>query len=258
MPISDQDRLLIEKYLDKKLTETELLTFDKRLEDPDFADEVKLYTKAVQAILAFGDEKMKAMLKAEDEKFPIVIQPLKGNSSGNSQHKKITTMWRRWLIAACFLLVSVSLVWFGTNRNTDNAGKVFATYFKPYPNYEKPNSRNGTTKNNLEKAYAAYDNGDYQLALTYFETSSPSQYDAQFFQANAYLAIDQAEKAIPILEKLSRDSAFKWQQQAEWYLVLALSERSDKTEVKRLIEKICQNTNHPYYSESKKISKNNQ
>ena len=66
MPISEIDRQLIEKHLDKSLSETEQTVFHQRLEDADFAAEVQLYQKSVHAIHAFGDSKLKMMLQLEE------------------------------------------------------------------------------------------------------------------------------------------------------------------------------------------------
>jgi hypothetical protein len=114
--------------------------------------------------------------------------------------------------------------------------------------------RDNANKNTAEKAFSLYDNGKYQEALTYFEqlTHNDEQPNLLFFQANAYLATQQIEKAIPLLEKISQNNS-EWQQKGEWYLALALSEIKKERAVS-LFDKIKNTPNHPYQKQAQSLS----
>lgn len=262
MLISEIDRQLIEKHLDKMLSESEQAVFNQRLEDPDFAHEVKQYEQAVKAVNAFGDTQLKAILQEEEaksvEQAPEMTPQYSPDFAPKIPRKRQIGYWIA--LAASFLIVITVGYWLlnqNMPRTIKEKDRIFASHFKPYKNYEKPNVREEVAKTDLEKAFSLYDNGDYKQALTYFEKIATPQYldnSALLFEANAYLATNQTEKALPILEKLSKDTTFKGQQPAEWYLALALSKtQPDKATL--LFEKIKGNANHPYQKQAEAILK---
>ncbi len=268
MPLQEIDQLLIEKYVDKTLTETELITFNQRRSDTEFAAEIRRYEQAITAVHAFGDSQIKAMLQEEEEKLSAqttaqtVIAPPSRAIGMQAQYKplmipKIT----RWTaIAASFLvLISVSYWLLKPKKEpiVTEKDKLLAIHFEPYKNYEMPDVREGTAKSDIETAFSFYEKGKYTEALTYFEKISPPQYldeSGLFYKANAYLATQQLEKAIPILEKLSQNANTEWRGKAEWYLVYALS----KTQAERsnqILEKIKRDTLHPCHGQAMEIGK---
>ncbi len=265
--LTEIDQLLIEKKLDNTLTTSELMTFNQRLSDADFAAEVKRYEAAVVAIKAFGDGNLKTLLQAEeatlqagkviksavksiDTKTPFVSKrPLR------SKAPKGVSFMQQLAIAATLLLgICGATMYFIRQKKTAETERTYAATFRPYRNYAQPTVRENTQKSDIEKAFSLYDNGEYEAALVYFEKIRTPQYDALFFQANAYLATEQAEKAVPILTQLSQLRDTEWQPKAEWYLALALSEKQgDKARL--LFEKIKNTPNHPYQKQAADVSK---
>lgn len=243
MSLSKIDQILIEKYLDKSLTDAENIIFTQRLEDADFAAEVDLYQQSVKAVYAFGDLQLKAILMKEEAKLSTSVPP---------QYKpmKTVSIVRRWALAATVLLLVSVGVWFLNKKTIQKEALtdvLFEQNFKPYPNFNDPNVRDKTSiKTDREKAYTLYDNGDYKQALTYFQKITRSQYKDQFYEANAYLATHQADKAAPLLEQLSQNASFEWQKQAEWYCALSLLATKPE-QAKRLLEKIKADNQHPFY-----------
>jgi tetratricopeptide (TPR) repeat protein len=256
--LTEIDQLLIEKYLDKTLTDSELTTFNQNMEDASFAAEVQRYERAVTAIHAFGDDNLKALLQEEEAKLQGEKEIKKLEPQAKFVSKRppkakapnVASLAQRWAIAATLLLgIGGATLYFIRQKETGNSVSVYASKFKPYPNYAQPTVREDAQKNDIEKAFSFYEQGDYQSALVYFEKIRTPQYDAQFFQANAYLATNQREKAVVILTKLSDNSPPEWQQKAEWYLALSLSE-TDKTKANVLFEKIKNTPDHPYQKQA--------
>lgn len=253
MSLSKIDQILIEKYLDKSLTDAEQITFNQRLEEPNFAAEVDLYQQSVQAVCAFGDAQLKAILMEEEAKLEVqtAVSVLQyGNTFVPKIPQKLVIRYWIALAASFLLLVSVGY-WFLTNKDIgidiQKKNNILASNFKPYPNFNDPNVRDNTnTKTDREKAYTLYDNGEYEQALTYFQKITPPQYKDQFFEANAYLATHQAGKAAPLFERLSQNPSFEWQKQAEWYWALSLLTTKPE-QAKRLFEKIKVDNQHPFY-----------
>lgn len=251
LQLTEIDQLLIEKKLDNTLTETEKMTFNQRLADPNFASELKRYKQAVQAVYAFGDDNLKALLQEEEQK----LQKKKAVMTPQYPTPILRPVWRRWAIAAS-LLVAIGLTAQVVLHKIQDKKSVYARYFKPYRTYDEGTNRSPKAskapKDNLENAFTSYANEEYEEALTYFEKIPPPvsaeetpQYDVLFFQANAYLATNQTEKAIPIFEQFSQNSTSKWQQPAEWYLALALSKKQPY-KANLLFEKIKNTENHPF------------
>jgi hypothetical protein len=256
LQLTEIDQLLIEKKLDNTLTETEKMTFNQRLADPNFASELKRYQQAVQAVYAFGDANLKALLQEEEQK----LQKKKAALTPQYPIAILRPVWRRWAVAAS-LLVAIGLTAQVVLHKMQESKSVYARYFKPEPTYSKRANRDRADapkapKDDFEKAFTFYDNGEYEAALTYFEkipapvsAEETPQYDVLFFKANAYLATKQTAKAIPIFEQLSQNKATKWQLHAEWYLAIALSkEQPDKANV--LFEKIRNTENHPFQKQA--------
>jgi hypothetical protein len=268
--LSKIDQSLIEKNFDKTLTDNELTTFNQRLTDATFAAEVQRYEKAVTAVKAFGDKNLKALLQEEEArlqgqtvKIADITPPPASIGTSQYSEPKLRSVGQKWAIAANLLLVVSALAWYFLPKKTDTSfsenKNIYATYFKPYRNYEKPTVRDNTQKDLLEKAFSLYDNGDFQGSLTYFEqvpsqisTKIPPQYSALFYQANAYLATNQLGKALPILENLAQSPQSEWQLRAEWYWALALSE-TQPAKAKMVFEKIRNTTNHPYQKQVESV-----
>ena len=257
--ITDTDRILIEKHLDHALSPEEQTTFNQRLEDPNFAAEVRLYAQSVKAVFAFGDDNLKAMLMEEEAKLREQAPP--PDRLGTGQYKrgkptKTVSLVSRWAMAATvLLLVSLGIWYFNEPKGIEKppADMVFEQNFVPYKSFENPTVRDNTTKSDREKAYAFYNNGDYKEALVLFEKRiGPPQYKDQFLMANAYLATHQAEKAITLLKQLSINPAFEQQKQAEWFLALSLL-KTNPDEAKQLFEKIKTDTTHPFQQKAIQI-----
>ena len=251
--INEADTLLIEKYLDKNLTEQEQFVFNQRLSDPTFASEVRLYEKAVQAVYAFGESRLKAVLQAEETKLQA------DNASQETPQYPLTVVrpnWQKWAMAASFLLLTSLAAWLllPEDKKVAKTQSVFAANFKPYPNYAQPTVRGAGPKNDIDKAYALYEKKDFKAALTYFAKINPPLNEDLFLEANAYLVIQQTEKAIPLLEKISGSETANpdLQQNAQWYLALALSETQPE-QAMALFQKMKDTPNHSYQSQAAEV-----
>ena len=256
MPITEIDIQLIEKHLDKSLSESEQAVFSQRLADADFVTELALYQKSIYAIHAAGDKKLKSMLILEESMLQAPPQYSNVFIPDDSP-RLIKQMW--WAMAAAFLIiVGVGYV-FLTRSNEikqGNKDRLFAANFQAYHSKadEPDRGENDVRNEERDTAYILYDAKNYRGALTYFEkVKSPSSY-MQFLQANAYLALNEIDKAIPILKKISQDTSAKKQQAAEWYLALALSETQPE-EAKRLFERIKSTAGHGYQNDAIDILK---
>ena len=74
---------------------------------------------------------------------------------------------------------------------------------------------------------------------------------AIFYLAMSQLAQKDRRAAIPLLQKLLPESAFK--ESAEWYLALAYLLDEQRSSSKELLEKIKQDRDHSYQAQAKEI-----
>ena len=254
--INETDTQLIEKYLGKNLTEEEQSIFNQRLSDATFANEVRLYEKAVQAVYAFGDSRLKAILQAEEAKLQADDTPVR---TPQYPLPVVRPNWQKWAMAASFLLMVSAAVWLWRStgpevKDNKPTTSIFAANFKPYPNYAQPVVRGAGPKNDIDKAYALYEKKEFKAALTYFAKIDPPLNEDLFLEANAYLVIQQTEKAIPLLEKVSTSETANpdLQQNAQWYLALALSETQPE-QAMALFQKMKETPNHSYQSQAAEV-----
>jgi hypothetical protein len=242
MPITEIDIQLIEKHLDKSLSNTEQAAFEERLADADFVSELALYKKSVHAIYASGDAKLKALLQLEEDKLatPQYVKALKPSSST----KSVKMVW--WSLAATFLVGAFTFL-FVLNRQPKHE-KVFANHFKAYGDDQ---ARRGgqDVQTDIDQAFLLYNQKKYAQSLVYFEKLRVPQYHSDFYQANAYLATNQIDKAIPLLEKISQGPTSEKQPIAEWYLALALL-KTQPEKAMPLFEKMKSNPNHTFQREA--------
>lgn len=259
MPITEIDGQLIEKHLDKSLSESEQAQFRQRLDDTDFVAELALYQKSVYAIQAAGDKKLKSLLMLEEVALNAPPQYDNALFIPDNSRRLVKQLW--WAMAAAFLILILVGYWFFNATNDFKKGnkeKIFAAHFEHFVNKDNINFRTkGEVESDLDKAFLYYDNKDYKKALMYFEKTASAEYDAPFYQAIAYLATQELDKAILILEKISQNTASNKQKQAEWYLALALSETQPE-KATRLFEKIKSDTLNRYQKEATAVLKQSQ
>lgn len=245
--MTENDKLIIEKYLDNSLSLAEQQVFDQRLEDPVFAKEVKLYKEAVQAIYALGDDKLKALLQEEEAK--IAPPQYSKQFVPKIPTKLAKSYW--WAMAASLLVLLSVGYWFFNQKPIEQAQTkeaLFAANFEPYKNYNDNivrGKKDTALTSIIVKALEAYNENDYKSFLTYFEKADNPSKDALFLMGNAYLGIGEPLKAIPIFDKIAADSTDPHQLQAEWYLALTYLKAGNTEGCRILLEKIKAKPNHP-------------
>lgn len=125
----------------------------------------------------------------------------------------------RILAAAAVLMVllGVGAVLF-FNRDHDPEA-LFNTYFEPYADIITTKSNNNKL---MQQAMLHYSLGDYDSAavlLSHVTRADPSNIPASFYLANAWLSLDRAEDALPLLAKIA-GSGHALSRPARWYLAL--------------------------------------
>lgn len=196
---------LIQKYIKDTLTEAEQLQFDSYMEsDLDFAAMVAQHTNVHKAINAHETEDLKAHLQ---------------NLEAKQTEKSSNVGYKKWIISAVLVLclgLAGSYFW----QQTQFHENLYETYYSPYPNALQPITRGNSADNVLTKAFKAYENEDYETALTELNSILESQEnpneDLIFYKGMALLNQGKENAALDELRKL-KFSKTKFLPQVYWY-----------------------------------------
>jgi len=125
-------------------------------------------------------------------------------------------------VAAAITLLIVS--WFAiVQLSPTSEAELFAQNFQPFRNLDNSTRSGDQFANERKQAYAAYDREDFTQAAAMFESIIPesnNQLMDMFYLGNAYLASDQAQKAIEPLKKVM-EAGTGLTALSKWYLSLA-------------------------------------
>ena len=236
MPISDQDILLIQSYLQGRLTNEEQDLFDIKSKDSEFIAEIETQTEVRDLIYSEGRRQAKAKIAGFENKESIKTQ--------NSQRN---IMYLNWKVAAGFaLLIGVSL-WALFLKNKEP--QLFASYYQPMPNLVDPITKG---EMNAYTAFQLYELKQYENAAIEFDKLEPSS-DIYFYEGLCHLNTNDVPKAIDLLNKALKFDEAKLRLNIEWYLLLAHIKNNDTENALRIANTIVANEEHPYLDKCKEI-----
>ncbi len=101
-------------------------------------------------------------------------------------------------------------------------------------------SRSGGDGSATEKAFQLYTNGDYVNASIYFEQATPGEKDkasVMFYEALSYLYAGRYEKAIDLFES-ERMANSRYAQQAQWFQALAFLRLNNNKQAVAILKSI--------------------
>ncbi|MCK4561675.1 MAG: hypothetical protein KAT78_02105 [Flavobacteriaceae bacterium] len=219
-----KQEILIEKFIQNKLSSEENIVFQELLEkDDSFKKEVQLHVNL-----------KKVIEKKDDSDFRNLISKIESKAKRPKQKNSIT----KWLIAASIISI-LGLSYFLTLEKSMSTQELFTNYFKPYRNVILPMQRNSSQQNEKEIAFVAYDHGEYEKAILLFSklyTSTKEPYYL-FYKANALLKLERANEAVPLLlEHLKTNDTLT--EKSNWYLALAYLKLNDKVNAKFSLKKV--------------------
>ncbi|MCO4292602.1 hypothetical protein NF867_07000 [Solitalea sp. MAHUQ-68] len=229
---------LFDSYLNRELSDKELLEFKKKLEsDIEFAYKLEKYT-TTQVVLenyALREEIRSTLtsmkLEKQHDSVDYTIIPLRIPRRRN---------WMR--IAASVALLFVTFTAYQYFSITNN--KLYDEEFKPYKLATERSETNAS--NSIETAYL---NNNYYSTIKSFEQSTNHATKEYFLAGNAYLEEKKIDKAIQCFEYILSHPEGKQQfyEDAEFYLALALLEKNEPQKALAILEKINLDKNHLYH-----------
>jgi len=144
--------------------------------------------------------------------------------------------YRKWAMAASIALL-VTLGWLGYNNlSGPNYGNLYEDNFQEYPNTVYAITRGETVESIERDAFAAYEAGNYQMAIDNFNKIPAENREEylDFYMGQSYLSLNQTTEAKSFFgQVISSKSEFT--PEAHWYLALiSLKEKDKENAIKNL------------------------
>ncbi|WP_420317502.1 hypothetical protein [Ekhidna sp.] len=136
-------------------------------------------------------------------------------------------------IAASLFLVASLVLYFTKDQTT-----LFDQYYETYPNYEVTTVRGEEDPSNRERAYLAYDQGDFSGAIQAFnklESMSSADY---FFRGISHIQMTNYELALKDLDQVISIKDENYNTAASWYTALIHLKLENEASAISLLEEL--------------------
>ncbi len=226
----------------EELTDTEASWWAQNRDTAEVKEEWEFLTNLHDPLLRENRVLLKKQLQSFENK-----QPAKAL---NNRTGKLRSMFvRSWRYAAAVLLLIVAGVLIWQNQEADYVSE----YFEPYPNIINPVLKGDpSSRNPIELAMSAYENQEYESAISYFQQINAPSDTIRFYQGNAYLGIDQPAQALFLFEDLVSSSS-RFGGESQWFQTLSLVALDRDQEAVAILESMAQDEDHPYYAEARDL-----
>jgi tetratricopeptide (TPR) repeat protein len=246
--MSDKQEQLID-HLDESLRGKGSAEMEHQIHtDPETAREWYYLHQAVDAVQNAGLQEQVAAVKSSwlaQQSVPVKSVPAK--SSGAT----VRSIYRNVLrVAACIFILSGGAALY-KYTSTTSAG-VYGKYFSVYT---LGATRGAGTKDAVEQAYAGK---DWTSVISVFGTLKEKDNKSYFLTGMADLELKRYDDAIDkfqhVIATNVKTGSDYFQDEAEFYLAMSWIARNDVNEAMPLLEKIKANKSHLYYETVSKMS----
>lgn len=238
----EKDIALLESYLEGKLGESEKQAVEDRIaNEEDFKKLSSQLEVLIAGINYAGSNNLLGKLKDIESGLPPVEVEVE---SGEDEEAKVVPMKRRntwWYAAASVVVVILCSIFLFKQKATP--GELFTDYMKHYGNIDSPTTRGEVTDLKMyQKAYAAYDQHNYELAIDLFNQTPEPEMDSTkyLYLGISYLMNDQGKEAINSLG-IAKESAGNLENKIHWYLGLAYLNTGELEQAKKYLTLVKQN-----------------
>lgn len=188
-----------------------------------------------------------AFLQLEHQRLKERLQGLAKRDEGVGRVRPKRNLWIRWGAAAAVLILLPVIAFLLLPERFDR-DDLIAQYSTPYPNVVLPVLRedNGEMDERM-KAYAAYEEGDYQHAYTLFDDLRREGVDDDelpFYQGVTAFLLADYDTSVELLLGYSRTSEARLHRQAQWYLALSMLKSGDVAKAVKRLETLAATTGY--------------
>ncbi len=200
----------INSYFESSLSEKELEEFNNLLKTDE----------GFSADFEFQKELQLALKKEERREIKQLFNEITETKKPSSS--KVIQLRPLMAAASIALLIGLGSWFFLFNKPNYDSNQLYNTHFVPYDNVVHPIERGDQLIDLKTKAFTAYENEEYELALELFKELHTEQSDSyiDFYTAIVLMQLQNHKEAIPLLKGyIENDGALKGR--ASWYLALS-------------------------------------
>lgn len=236
---------LLKKYLAKELSSKERNAFEQEIENDPFL------TEAIEGLTLQQQDWNQGQLQQLEKNIHADIAQ---KTRQKKDKKNNSLLFFKYAAAACIFGILTFISWrlFITPKPLDEQA-IYASYFHPLTHPD--GTVRGVNKQSDETAaIQAYEKEDYFGAVKYYEKlqkNDSTNIKNNLFLGISYLATNQAQKAIDILNKINTPSDFQFD--IQWYLGLAYLKNKNKTQAQIIFIQLSKEESY-YKNQSAKIA----
>ncbi len=228
---TNRDQELIQKYIDREATPTEVVEVEQRLRtEPEFSKtyrELKLLPVGIRYhVLHDTLLKLRTLEKA--------LPPLEEDTP-----VRVLQTWWKPLAAAAAILIITTTVLLLINRG-ESAADLYARNFEPYPNVFEPTQRGVEgIRDRRATAFALYEQGNYNGAATIFQglLQAKEEPEILLLLGNCNMMLDRDEQAKNNFLTLISDFDVL-DEQAKWFLSLCYLKSGETVKARMIWEEL--------------------
>ena len=232
----------IEKYLKGEMSDMEKEKFETEIKaNPELQKEVNL-VKDVDVFLS----------DQEELKFREKINTIVANERLHYKKRSIILNSNTFIRAASVLLIIGLAAYCFIIINQNKYEKLFEKYYTSYEYTEIYRSENNQDVENsrLQQALILYNNNEYNKAIELFNIEIQSNNKntiVNFLTAICYIELEEIDKAISQLERLTNEENTLFDETIKWYLSLCYIKIEDKDKADMVLNTLGSYDN--FYSE---------
>jgi len=242
--MSENKQYILIDHLDNNLSDEEMLTVEELIrDDKDMANEWKILHIAVDAIQEAGlYEQVSAVRKQYRESKTVAIQP-----QGAVVRKMFPNKLR--IAASILLFITAATLYKYTSVNS------VSFYNKYYSSFELNTSRGVENTNTMEQAFR---NKNWSEVVSIFNGPVQKNNESYFLEGMAQLELKNYAMAINAFKQVmientkSKENYF--QDESEYYLAMAYLANNEAGKAMPILEKIKADQNHIYHEKVLEIS----
>jgi hypothetical protein len=236
MNLEDDKLHQIEKYIEGRLTQSEILEFEEQLEnDPEFQTFIKSVTAPISSPYARFVYRLQMWLRRKSEMV------------GKLKKEPYTAQEKYWALATSVIVIVLTTgIWFsGTLISTHKGETLFNEYFSVYHNAIDINRASYELVNAVEN----YDAAKFNEATHFFLVqliNEPGDHVSEFYLGVSRLASDKPLMAEKSFRKVLNAGNGQFKDPAQWYLALCSLKTGKLKEARQQLQLISLDKQHGY------------
>ena len=258
--MSIEKRKLVQRYLDKEMSDEEIKHFESELKtNPDLYEELLFHKEVDGAIKELLEENL--FIKNLEKAHASYLKTMEKGGKVNIFSRKFAFMPKAdrpktrpivWYAAAAMATMVIGTAsYFAIVSNNNSPSGLYAEYKIPYDAPSVQRSGSGNQSEDLfMSVLALFNQKDYKACIASCDkllAKGDTRSSIFYYKGLALLETDDAANAIVNLQKTATDSQSELQQEAEWYLGLAYLKTEDTDNAKKQFTRI--KDLYPYYKE---------